>query len=153
MNADLSTIEFWLAVLAVIAVVQFVLLVAVAMGALRLARRVGEVLDDVSRRVGPVVTRADAVLDDLQRVVSRVEATEASVRGAVSRVTTVASTVRDVFWRRTWPVRAIARGLQAVFSPAPRVVTRSGGWRPEPVRDRLDVARFVNEGGALPKEE
>jgi hypothetical protein len=148
---DLGRMEWWLGVLAVASVCQVALLATLAVGALRLSRRVTSTLDEIDRHVTPLAARADAVLTDLHRLVAKIDGAETAVRSAVGRAADVVGHVRALVWRRFWPARAVTLGVRAAVA---QFRPRAGPPPRSPrAADAMDEARFVAEGGPVRPEE
>jgi hypothetical protein len=144
MSGDLGTTNGWLAVLAVVSVVQMVIVGYVAIAALRFFKHASVVADDVQRHVEPLATRATAVLEDAHQLMGQVRATEASLRNTVGGVTAAVSRVGQAAQWKLWPAFGLARGLMAAVSA---LKTRSYRSRLGAL-DRTAQARLADDGGA-----
>jgi hypothetical protein len=150
----------WLAIMAIAAAVQSLILLGVAIGAFRLYRLTTTSIERLEREtLAPLVTQTRRAVDRFERVVDRVEHADDQIRDTITqtsqRVAHATATVRN----RLWPILGVSRGAIAAFSAltAPRL---SRPWsashpasRPKPaVQGRRpaageDESRFVYEGG------
>jgi len=115
MTGNLTTTNVWLAIIALVSLVEFLAVVTIAFLAFRLYKRAASVLDRVEQDyVVPLNARANAIITEAQSVVARARGLEARARGMVMRVEEAAGRVASVA-QHAWPVvgtwRAVAAAL------------------------------------------
>jgi hypothetical protein len=124
MNGDLHTTNVILAIMAVVAVVEGLLLVAAGVALVAGYRRVVTLLDRLAplaedlvlRQLPPVVTRVNAILDDIKSVSAVVKEDTAwadhSVRATINHIDDIRSNVRT----KTRSLGTVFRALRFVVS-------------------------------------
>lgn len=120
---DLTMTNVWLGILAVIALIQFLMLCAAGLLAYRMYSKAMVTLETIERlHVAPLRARADAMLDQVQTVVDKVKHTQESVSDAFRHVAGTGSVVADAVKSKAWPIVGIIQGLKSAAS-----VIRNGG--------------------------
>ena len=120
---DLTMTNVWLGILAVIALIQFLMLCAAGLLAYRMYSKAMNTLETIERvHVAPLRARADAMLDQVQTVVDKVRHTQESVSDAFRHVTGTGSVVAGAVKSKAWPILGIIQGLKSAAS-----VIRNGG--------------------------
>jgi hypothetical protein len=115
----LDTTNVWLAVIALVSVVEVLALAAGGFLAFRLYRRVTTVLEEIERKhVAPLSQRVSAVVDDARAVVARVQGIEHQVADAIHRVDESAVRTVATVKARMWPLVGLARGVRAAIAAA-----------------------------------
>ena len=153
----------WLAIMAIAAAVQSLILVGVAIGGFRLYRLMTKSIERLEREaLAPLVAQTQRAVDRFEGVVDRIEHADDQIRETIThtneRVAHAAATVRN----RLWPILGVSRGAIAAFSaltaprasrprpslpgarPTPRPRPAFNGRRPAAGEDE---SRFVYEGG------
>ena len=86
-QASLSTINVWLAILALISVAELAALVGAAIVGVRMYRRAAHAMSEIeTRHVAPLSARVNALLDDLDDVTARVRQADDNMRTAINVV-------------------------------------------------------------------
>jgi len=144
---QLSSMNMWLAVIAIASVIQVTALAIVALVGYRLYVRTRSAIDEVQRRIDPVTRRVTEVLDNvneevvrLRRAGDRVEDSLAAVGHGVSAATSVVKSAVMPGW-------AVTRGVLAAVSALSGRASRNGRASRRSARLESDETRFVNEGG------
>ena len=150
---QLSSMNTWLAVIAIASVIQVVALAVVALVGFRLYSRSLAAIDDVQRQIEPVKRRVTEVLDNvnaevarLRRAGDRVEDSMAAVSHGVSAATSAVKTAVLPGW-------AVTRGVLAAVSALAGRDRRNGRAARRSARQEYDETRFVNEGGNDARDE
>jgi uncharacterized protein YoxC len=116
---DLTTTNLWLAILAVVSVLEFLMILVAGVLAFRVYRQVTRALENVERlHIAPLRARVDLILDEVQRVTDKVKYAQESVSDAFRHVAGTGSVVADVVRSKTWPIVGI---IQAIKSAAATV--------------------------------
>ena len=111
---NLATTNVWLAILAIVSLLEFLMICAAGLFAYRAYRQVMGVVENVERmHIAPVRARVDAMLDDVQAMVDRLKATQASVADAFKHVAGAGSTIAGTMKARTWPIAGIIHGIRS----------------------------------------
>jgi hypothetical protein len=118
MNQELTGINVWLAILALVSLAEFLVMATVGVMGFRLYRRATAVIDRAeSTYVAPLAAKAQMVVAQAQEVVHRVQHLEERARGMVMNVEDMAGRVGSVA-QHAWPVlgtwRAVTAALQAL---------------------------------------
>jgi hypothetical protein len=111
---DLTMTNVWLGILAVIALIQFLMLCAAGIIAYRMYRKAMDTIETIERvHVAPLRARADAMFDQVQTVVDKVRHTQESVSDAFSYVTGTGNAVAGAVKSKSWPILGIIQGLRS----------------------------------------
>ena len=125
--SDLATTNMWLGILAVTSVVEFLVVVVMAVMSVVLYLRAKALIDRAeSAYVAPMAAKINLVADEAREVVRSVQQVEERVRGMVDQVEDVAGRVGSVA-QHVWPVLGTWRAVSAAVSslrtgPRPRRV-------------------------------
>ena len=120
---DLSTTNMWLAILTVVSVLEFLMICATVFLGYRLYQRTMDKLETVERvHIAPLHARADAVLDEVERIADKVRHAQDSVSDAFKHVAGTGNAVAWAVKARTWPIIGILQGLKS----AANVVMKNG---------------------------
>lgn len=159
--ADLSTTNVWLAVIAIVSVLQLLLIVGLLVGAARFFRRIEATIDRITEQhIAPISARANKVIDEMEDVMARVQSFDDGMRRTLSRVGVGVSVATSVMRSRFWPVVGVLKGLKAGLAslkraPGDRAPRRSGKitkfaparLAPKDASDLEAEQRFAYEGG------
>jgi uncharacterized protein YoxC len=113
--ADLTWTNTWLAVLAVIAAIQFLIMCAAGFMAYRMYQKAMTTIERVERvHIAPLRARVDGMLDQVQTMTDKVRHAQDSVSDALRHVTGTGSAVAGAVKSKTWPIVGIFQGLKSV---------------------------------------
>ena len=111
---SLATTNMWLAILAVVSLLEFLMICAAGLFAYKAYRQVMTVVENVERtHIAPVRARVDAMLDEVQTLVDRVRHVQASVSDAFKHVTGAGTTIAGSVKAKTWPIAGIISGIRS----------------------------------------
>ena len=119
MGGDLGTTNVWLAIMAVVSVLEALLLIGIGVGGFLAYRRVMQLVNDLeARQITPVREKVDAILVDVKTVTARVSQQTERVNDAI---TDTMERVDDTAGRVTGSVRdkvnqavGMVRGVRAM---------------------------------------
>ena len=112
---DLTWTNTWLAILALISLIQFLGVCVAGFLAYRMYQRAMTTLQTVERvHIAPLHARVDGMLDRLQVVTDKVQHAHESVSDAVRHVTGTGTAVADAVRAKAWPILGIVQGLKSV---------------------------------------
>ena len=119
MPSNLDTTNMWLAIMAIVSLLEALLLVGIGIGAFLAYRRIMQLVTDLeARQIAPVREKVDAILGDVKAVTARVSQQTERVNHAISDTM---ERVDDTAGRVTGSVRdkvnhavGLARGIRAV---------------------------------------
>ncbi len=115
MNQELTTLNVWLAILALVSLAEFLMIVAAGVIGFRLYRRISDVVGRAeSAYIAPVAAKAEAVVAEAQVVVGRLRHLEERARGMVMHVEDMAGRVGSVA-QHAWPVLGTWRAVSAAL--------------------------------------
>lgn len=113
--ADLTWTNTWLAILALISLVQFVIVCAAGFIAYRMYQKAMTTIETVERvHIAPLRARVDVILDQVQLMTEKVRHVQDSVTDALKQVTGTGSAVAGAVKSKTWPIVGIFQGLKSV---------------------------------------
>ena len=113
--ADLTWTNTWLAILAVIAAIQFLIMCAAGIMAYRMYQKAMTTIETVERlHIAPLRARVDNLLDQVQAMTDKVRHAQDSVSDALRHVTGTGSAVAGAVKSKTWPIVGIFQGLKSV---------------------------------------
>lgn len=119
MGGDLGTTNMWLAIMAVVSVLEALLLIGVGVGGLLVYRRVMQLVNDLeTRQIAPVREKVDAILLDVKAVTASVnqqtERVNHAISGTMERVDETADRVKGSVREKVNHAVGIARGIRAI---------------------------------------
>jgi hypothetical protein len=110
---SLATTNLWLAILAIVSVLEFLMICAAGIFAYRAYRQVMAIVENVERtHVAPLRARVDVMLDDVQMMIDRVKHGQAAVSDALRHITGAGSTIAGTVKSKTWPIAGIINGIR-----------------------------------------
>jgi hypothetical protein len=111
---SLATTNMWLAVLAVVSLLEFLMICAAGFFAYRAYSQVMSVVDRVERtHIAPVRARVDVMLDEVQTLIDKVRHAQASVTDAFKHVTGAGTAIAGSVKSKTWPIAGIISGIRS----------------------------------------
>lgn len=119
MTPDLGTTNMWLAIMAIVSVLEALLLIGIGVGGFLAYRRVMQLVTDLeTRQIAPVREKVDAILGDVKAVTARVsqqtERVNHAISGTMERVDDTADRVKGSVRDRVNQVVGMARGIRAI---------------------------------------
>jgi hypothetical protein len=127
---DLTTTNTWLAILAVVSLLEFFMICVAGVFAYRFYQKAMVTLDNVEREhLRPLHARADAVLDEVQRITGKVRHAQDSVSEAFRHVAGTGNAVAWAVKARTWPIIGVLQGLKSAASTVMKNGRKNDGDR------------------------
>jgi hypothetical protein len=119
MGGDLGTTNMWLAIMAVVSVLEALVLIGIGVAGLLMYRRVMQVVNDLeTRQITPVREKVDAILLDVKAVTANVnqqtERVNHAISGTMERVDETADRVKGSVRDQVNRAVGIVQGLRAV---------------------------------------
>jgi hypothetical protein len=119
MTGDLDTTNMWLAIMAIVSVLEALLLIGVGVGGFLVYRRVMQVVNDLeTRQIAPVREKVDAILVDVKAVTASVtqqtERVNHAISGTMERVDETADRVKGSVRDKVNQAVGLARGVRAI---------------------------------------
>ena len=119
MPGDLGTTNMWLAIMAIVSLLEALLLLGMGIGGFLVYRRVMQLVTDLeARQIAPVREKVDAILGDVKAVTARVSQQTERVNEAISdtmeRVDDTAGRVTGSVRDKMNQAAGLARGLRAI---------------------------------------
>ena len=112
---DLTWTNTWLAILAVISLIQFLAMCVAGFLAFRMYQKAMTTIETVERvHIAPLRARVDGLLDQVQLMTEKVRHVQDSVSDALRQVSGTGSAVAGAVKSRTWPIVGIFQGLKSV---------------------------------------
>jgi hypothetical protein len=112
---DLTWTNTWLAILAMISLIQFLFVCAAAFLAYRLYQQAMKTVETVERlHIAPLRARVDGLLDQVQIMTEKVRHAQDSVADALRHVTGTGTAVAGAVKSKAWPIVGIFQGLKSV---------------------------------------
>jgi hypothetical protein len=120
MQADLSTTNLMLGIMAVVSVLEALVVIGIGVAGWMMYRQVMELLNGLEQRhLVPLRARVDAILDDVKGVTEKVkeetERVDQAIRTTMDRVDDTADRVRANVRAKTSRVVGFVRGMRAVI--------------------------------------
>ena len=118
-TGDLGTTNMWLAIMAIVSVLEALVLIGMAIGGFLAYRRVLQLASELeARQISPVREKVDAILVDVKAVTARVSAqTERvnhAISGTIDRVDETADRVTGSVRDKVNQAVGMARGIRAI---------------------------------------
>ena len=119
MGGDLGTTNMWLAIMAVVSVLEALVLIGIGVAGLLMYRRVMQVVNDLeTRQITPVREKVDAILLDVKAVTANVnqqtERVNHAISGTMERVDETADRVKGSVRDQVNRAVGIVQALRAV---------------------------------------
>lgn len=112
---DLTWTNTWLAILALISLVQFLIVCAAGFFAYRMYQKAMTTIETVERvHIAPLHARVDGLLDQVQVMTDKVRHVQESVSDALRHVTGTGSLVAGAVKSKTWPIVGIFQVLKSI---------------------------------------
>ena len=120
MQADLSTTNLLLGIMAVVSVLEALVVVGIGVAGWMMYRQVMELVNGLEQRhIVPLRARVDAILDDVKDVTEKVreetDRVDHAIRTTIDRVDDTADRVRANVREKTSRVVGFVRGMRAVI--------------------------------------
>ena len=118
-TGDLGTTNMWLAIMAIVSVLEALVLIGVALGGYLAYRRVMQFVTDLeTRQIAPVREKVDEILVDVKAVTARVsqqtERVNHAIVGTMDRVDETAGRVTGSVREKVNQAIGLARGIRAI---------------------------------------
>lgn len=118
-TGDLGTTNMWLAIMAIVSVLEALVLIGMALGGFLAYRRVMQLVNDLeTRQIAPVREKVDAILVDVKAVTARVsqqtERVNHAISGTIERVDETAGRVSGSVRDKVNQAIGMARGIRAI---------------------------------------
>lgn len=118
--ADLDTTNMWLAIMAIVSVLEALLLIGIGVGGFLIYRRIMGLVNDLEvRQVEPLRQRVDAILADVKSVTARVsqqtERVDHAIAGTMDRVDVTAERMKSTVADKVNRAAGVVRGVRAVI--------------------------------------
>lgn len=119
MTPDLGTTNMWLAIMAIVSLLEALVLIGIGVGAFLAYRRVMQLVGDLeTRQIAPVREKVDAILVDVKAVTARVsqqtERVNDAISGTIDRVDDTADRVKGSVRDKVNQAIGIARGIRGI---------------------------------------
>ena len=120
MGGDLGTTNMWLAIMAIVSVLEALLLIGIGVAGFLMYRRVMQLVNDLeTRQITPVREKVDAILLDVKAVTASVnqqtERVNHAISGTMGRVDETADRVKGSVRDKVNQAVGIVQGLRAVI--------------------------------------
>lgn len=119
MTGDLGTTNMWLAIMAIVSVLEALLLIGIGVAGFLAYRRVMQLVNDLeARQIAPVREKVDAILLDVKAVTASVtqqtERVNHAISGTIERVDDTADRVKGSVRDKINQAVGMARGIRAI---------------------------------------
>lgn len=119
MTPDLGTTNMWLAIMAIVSVLEALLLIGIGVGAFLAYRRVMQLVGDLeTRQIAPLREKVEGILGDVRAVTASVshqtERVNHAISGTMERVDDTADRVKDTVREKVHQAVGIGRGIRAI---------------------------------------
>ena len=114
---DLTMTNVWLAILAIVSLIEFLMICAAGLLAFKMYRQVMATIETVERvHIAPLRARVDALLDEVQAITDKVKHAQQSVSHILQTAAGAGSLIAGSVKARTWPVVGIINGVRTAAS-------------------------------------
>jgi hypothetical protein len=122
-TGDLGTTNMWLAIMAIVSVLEALLILGIGIGAFMMYRRTMALVNELeSRQIAPLREKVEGILVDVKTVTARVSEQTERVNYAISRTTErvdeTADKVKDSVMDKVNQAVGVVRGLRAIVMSA-----------------------------------
>jgi hypothetical protein len=110
---DLTMTNVWLAILAVVSLIEFVMIAAAGFLAYKAYKQLMNVVETMERvHIAPLRARVDGLLDEVEVITGKVRYAQDSVSAAFYTAASAGSLIAGTVKARTWPVLGMIRALR-----------------------------------------
>jgi hypothetical protein len=110
---SLETTNIWLAILAIVSLIEFLMIVAAGFFGYKMYRQVMATVENAERvHIAPLRARVDAILDEVQVMTAKFKHAQESVGDALEHFSGMGSVIGDAVKAKTWPLRGIIAGVR-----------------------------------------
>jgi methyl-accepting chemotaxis protein len=132
MDPNLSNTNMWLAIMAMVSVLEALVLIGIAVGGFVIYRRTMQLVTELEvRQVAPLRAKLDDILADVKSVTARVnqqtERVDHAIAGTMERVDETAERVRHSVRDKVSQATGVVRGVRAVIAS---LLTPNGRSKP-----------------------
>jgi hypothetical protein len=114
---DLTTTNVWLAILAIISMIEFLMIAAAGVFAYRAYMQVMTTIQTVERvHIAPLRARVDTLLDEVESITDKLKVAQDSVGQVFAAASGAGSLIADTVRFKSWPVVGILRGIRIAAS-------------------------------------
>jgi hypothetical protein len=114
---DPAMTNVWLAILAVVSLVEFFMIIVAGLFAYRLYKQAMTVIETLERvHIAPLRARVDALLDDVETITGKVEHAQETVGAAFQYAASAGSLIASTVKVRAWPILGILKGVQVALN-------------------------------------
>jgi hypothetical protein len=129
---DLHTTNIFLGIMAVVSLLEGLVVIGLGVGGFLAYRRVmGVVTDLEAKHVAPLMTRVNAIMDDVKgvtgRVTSQTERVDHAIKSTIDRVDETADRVKSNVRSRAWQAVGIVRGIRTAIETFVATQPHNGG--------------------------
>jgi hypothetical protein len=119
-TGDLGTTNMWLAIMAIVSVLEALLLIGMGVAGFLIYRRVMQLVNELeARQIAPLREKVDSILVDVKAVTAQVnqqtERVNHAISGTMNRVDETAGRVTDTVRDKVNQAVGVARGIRAVI--------------------------------------
>lgn len=114
---DLTITNFWLGVLAIISLIEFLMICAAGLFAYGMYRRTMTMIETVERvHIAPLRARVDALLDEVQVITDKVKHAQDSLSHVFETAVGAGSLIAGTLKAKSWPVLGVISGVRMAAS-------------------------------------
>lgn len=119
-ETSLQTTNIFLGIMAVVSLLEGLIILGLGVGGFIAYRRVMALVTELeSKHVAPLMTRVNAIMDDVKGVTSRVteqtERVDHAIKSTINRVDETAGRVKSSVQSRAWQAVGIVRGIRTAI--------------------------------------
>jgi hypothetical protein len=110
---DLTMTNFWLGMLAIVSLIEFVVICAAGFFGYRMYRQAMTTIETVERvHIAPLRARVDTLLDEVQRITDKVKHAQDSLGHVFDTAVGAGSLIADTVRVKSWPVLGLINGVR-----------------------------------------
>ena len=114
---DLAMTNVWLAILAIVSLIEFLMICAAGLLAYKMYRQAMTMIETVERvHIAPLIARVDKVLDEVQVITGKVRYAQDSVSHVFQSAAGAGSLIAGAVKAKSWPVVGLINGLRMAAS-------------------------------------
>ena len=114
---SLQTTNVWLAILAIVSLLEFLMILAAGVLAFKLYKEAMSTIQAIERvHIAPLRMRVDLLLDQVEIMTDTVKHAQESVSDTLRHVTGAGTLVAGAVRAKAWPILGIIQGLKSAAS-------------------------------------
>lgn len=130
---DLTMTNVWLAILAIVSLLEFLMIAAVGVFAYKMYKEMMGAIENVERvHIAPLRARVDAILDEVEAITAKVKHAQESMAHVFQAAAGAGTLLAFAVKSKSWPVLGLINGVRT----AANIMFKNGKDEPDSMSGR-----------------